>query len=156
MSLLLCFGFLLLASCRTIPVGHVEGPIVKTTSSSPKATDGNAAVNHMVVAFVMRCEPVASAGVNKPRIINDFTAAGKGVDYLQMSFWNRVGEMNMIQPVATMSEKPQYKLASEIKPLPHPGELGENFTWNLVLTDFATGKKIWSESISFLHKKGDK
>ena len=146
----------LLSSCRTIPPGHTDGAIVAPTESTHKVMDGNAALNYMVVSLVMRCDPIASSGSGKPRVLNDFTAAPKGVDYLQMSLWNRLGEMNIIYPVAEMSEKPQFKLSSEIKELPHPGDFGENMVWNIILTDIKSGKKVWHESIDFLYEEGAK
>ena len=149
------FAFILIVSaiagCRTIPPGPApEGPIVAPpVKDSNSGMDADAAVNYMLVSLVMKCRPIADAGINKPKVQNDFMFSSKQVDYLQMDLWRKLIKMKMITPVVDTEQAPEYKLISTITPVGEESLDGRSYLWKISLEQVSDKKNVWKEEVLF-------
>ena len=144
--------FAIFAGCRTIPEGTAPaGPIVADPVQKSTLPDANAAVNHMVVALVMQCRPIADAGKDKPKVKNDFMFAPRQVNYVQMDVWRKLIKMNMLIPCYSGGIKPEYKLLSEIAVVKKTDTVTEkSYLWKMTLERNSDKKSVWHEQIEFV------
>ena len=139
------------SGCRSIPEGHApEGPIVAApVDHRDSAMDADSAANYMLVSLVMKCRPIADAGVDKPKIQNDFMFSSKQVDYLQMDLWRKLIKMKMIIPAITAENNPEYKLISTITPLEEESVDARSYRWKMSLEKISDKKKLWKDEVLF-------
>ena len=133
-------------SCNGIPAGRIpDGPIIAESQSDNHLFNGDDAVNYMLVALAMKCPPIANAGSEKPRIVNDFIVAGRNCNALQMEVWRRVIKTNMIIPV-TDAKSPEYRLTSEIVKSPQDSS---RYIWDMALFNYDGEKPLWKTEVEF-------
>jgi hypothetical protein len=141
---------LLLAGCKSIPSGQVAGPIVPPPKKTDTFLTADKAVNYMLTSLVMKCRPIADAGKQKPKIINDFVFSFKQVNYLQMDVWRKLTNMNMISPETQISEGPEYRLVSEIKRMVVRDDGSSKYLWKMNLNSVPGQREIWKEEVEFV------
>jgi hypothetical protein len=98
----------------------------------------------------MKCCPIADAGKQKPKIINDFVFSFKRVNYLQMDVWRKLTNMNMISPETQISEGPEYRLVSEIKRMVVRDDGSSKYLWKMNLNSVPGQREIWKEEVEFV------
>jgi hypothetical protein len=139
----------ILSSCNSVPPGKPpEGPIV-TPEIKLSVFDRKSAVDFMVTSIATRCNPISSAGVNLPRIVNEFTASTGAVNNMPIELWQSLIRMKMIVPVEENDSKKQYMLLSEIKEVKATPEK-KDYLWELKLVSVKDNAEVWKDSIEFV------
>jgi len=148
-KVLIIAGVFTLFGCNGIPKGVVgDGPIVPLPAERGCDFTADGAVNYMITSLVMKCKPIADAGKDKPKVINDFLFYNKEVDDLQLDVWRKLIKMNMIDAKSKMSESPKYRLHSEIVPIVSENRKG--YTWGMHFERIRDKKTLWSEDITVI------
>lgn len=148
----------LFAGCNSLPPGEppppnvpiIREPVIK---KPVKPITGKDAISYMLTSLAMRCEPIASAENNPPKILNRFIATKENVNDIPMGLWLQLIKNNLIIPISNKSHKYDYTLVSEMEVVKGANEKKREHLWKLKLIE--NNKKsdeIWNAKFSFFSK----
>lgn len=139
-------------SCETLPPGEPpEGAIIPEPEMVLPGFNAETAVNHMVTALAMKCEPISGASTKHPFISNRFVVSSDPVNDLPMDVWRKLIRMKLIRPIKDMANGAEYRLESVINKTMNEGKTS-TYNWTMTLKDLKKKAPDWSESIKFTEK----
>ncbi|HBC87466.1 MAG TPA: hypothetical protein DCZ94_10970 [Lentisphaeria bacterium] len=138
-----------LSSCNSLPPGNPPDGAIVTPEIKMSVIDRKSAVNFMITSIATRCEPISTAGINLPVIVNDFTASDGLVNNMPLELWQSLIKTKMIIPADENDSRRQYKLLSEIKEIrSSPGK--KDFSWELRMLSIKDNSEVWKDSVEFV------
>ncbi|OGV47694.1 MAG: hypothetical protein A2X49_08120 [Lentisphaerae bacterium GWF2_52_8] len=144
----------LLSGCQGLrdPGGQApDGPIVQPAEAAPAILNEGAAVNRMITALSIQCNPLFAASPQPPVFAKEFSARSDSENELPEKVLAALTSMRLSR-TPRQGEKADYVLRSEIRDA-SPKEGKDCRVWTIHLVPSGSNKSLWEYSL-LLEDKG--